>query len=443
MNILLLFNKRSREENIALLIKNAVHSQNSSAQITDIYWDEPANNIVEIVKYSPDVVLTFPLTIPDLIEELSVIKSLCKSIICTLTTEGFATPQGIEQAVGYYSYPSDLVDYYLFFGSKYAKIYCECLKRKGLLKNENRAIVVGYPMWEWDKLAALQKYENVEETIKLSCQNYKKTVLILSGFAEANKSIEQVKICNDSYDANAANKDEQIRKALEFVKANQVYREKYYNLIEELAIRMPDVKFILKLHPVEVECYINKNGYDFSHLEEYKNIEIVKDNIPVFFYLKHSDVLIHYGSTASVEAYLMDVPSICLDGLYGDIFKSDVSIKNFELEIVNEFINSNPVASAEVSREGFCYDYFDYVRNCVYNPSERIADFILGIESKGKQAHEFFTYIDNGFYKKIQRAYFLMSIKQFAEIHFEKGRLLLRYAFGIKSIRRKLNNLKK
>lgn len=442
MKILLLFNKKEREENIAILIKNAIHSQSPESRIVDVYWDEPENDITEIVRFSPDVVVTFPLTIPDLIEEISVIKALCKSIVCTLTTEGFATPQGIEQAVGYYSYPSYLVDYYLFFGSKYAKIYCECLKGKKILERDDKAIVVGYPMWEWDKLAALEKYTSVDEQLKQSQQNYKKTVLVLSGFAEANKNIKQIKVCNDSYDANATNKEEQIQHVLKHVKDNQIYREKYYNLLVELAKRMPDVKFILKLHPVEVECYINKNGYDFSEMEAYKNIEIIKDNIPVCFYLKYSDVLIHYGSTVSVEAYLLNVSSICIEGLYGDVFKSDLSIKDFDIEKVEEFINASSGISIGIERDKFCYDYFNYVRDCEYHPSERIAQFLLELNLEMKETQEKAFYIDNGYYNKLQKAYFLMSIKQFAEMHMEKGRSLLQRSFEIRKIRSKLNNLK-
>lgn len=442
MKILLLFNKKEREENIALLIKDAVIAKDSTSEVEIIYWDEQSNNIADIVEYCPDVVVTFPLTIPDLIEEISVIKTICNSVICTFTTEGFAAPKDIECTVGYYNYSPDMVDYYLFFGSKYANIYCDCLRKKGIIKATDCAVVVGYPMWEWKKLFALAKYETINEELLREKQKYSRVVLILSGFAEANKNAKQIKVCNDSYDANAADQEEQIQKVLKNVRCIQDYRNNYYCLIKKLAQRMPNVKFVLKLHPVEIECYLNGEGYDFSEFDKYKNIEIIKKNIPTCFYLRHSDLLLHYGSTVSVEAYLMNVPSVCVEGMYGYVFESDVNVKACEIDRIQGIVEKGLSVCPNEEKNQFCYDFFNYSKEQKYNPSECIADFILttGLNNNKKRK---FCYVDNGYYKKLQNSYLLMACKQFAQIHYEEGCKLMKRSWDIGKIRVMLNKMGK
>lgn len=417
MKYLFLHNMRSREENISILIRNELCDIDKNAQVYVTFWDEPGNNIYDIVSFNPDVLFTFPFTIPDLIEEVSAIKRMCQCKVCIYTTEGYMSPQRIlDTAIGYYNYPPNLIDKYIFFGEDYKEIYLKENKLLGRVSDSSTASVAGYPMYEFDKLLSMDKYHDIYDSFIKYKEKYSRTILVLSGFAEADKTKKDIIICNDSYNASS-DSDEGINDVLNLVNETKEYRQQYYDMLTDVAQRMPDTLFILKLHPVEIGHYVSGTGFDFSYFNKYTNIHIIFENIPLCVYLSRSDALIHYGSTACVEAYILHKPSIFIPGLIDDIFPSDYSVQPLDSVSMCNILNNPMHVIDSPNRDEFCLKYFNYNRYVEYHPSKTIAEELFNLSTINADLYD--TYVKHGYYDKLYNAYYLMALKQYVLLNFK------------------------
>ena len=412
MKYLLLHNSRNREELISRMIVSQLYTVDKSADVYVTYWAEQTNNIKDIIDFSPDVLLTFPFTISDLIEEISAIKMVCRCKVCTYTTEGYASENDIKKYfMGFYDYPRDLIDLYLFFGPQYEKVYIEAQKDICRFGDSAYSRSVGYPLYELDRMVSYRKeYQSINKIEELS-KKYKKVITVLSGFQGADKTIDQIKRSNDAYNSFSENREAEIKKVWEAYRHIAEYRDVYYKNIVTLAQNNKNCLFIVKLHPIEIASVCSKTNAMYSKLDMIENIIVLRELLPLAFLLEISFCMIHYGSTASAEAYIHGVPSIYFRGYICEVMESDYRFELENVKEVDELLKTHIEVNKTAGKDAFVFGYFNYRDGVKYEPSKMIAEELYKIAKEEKK--EYHSYVDYGHYKRLYRAYLLMAIKRY------------------------------
>ena len=152
----------------------------------------------------------------------------------------------------------------------------------------------------------------------------------------------------------------------------------YIELLFYLAKNYQDLNIILRPHPTEsVEVWRDR-------IKNLKNIKIDSE-YPSFYYLKNSFLTIQYGSTISVESFVMK--HICYQY---DPITVDKNLKKYELTDHNKFIirfkdfpqideiiknkSKNKFTDSEIERLNLKSNY-EYLKINTF-PSEKIVNFI-------------------------------------------------------------------
>lgn len=382
--VLLIMNCYEREYLIAKMIKDELMKM-KFVECRVMYWNR---GILEndIYKFMPNVVMVFPPTILPLINLMARIKVICKSQIVSFVTEGYVNEDAIDEGGwgGYYGFPSELIDYWCVWGEAYKEQLWKALGRKNRIKDEERIKVFGYPMWEQSHLRQIKEKSSLEREILEKIDIFPKTILILSGFAEANKDREEVLKSIDAYDetADEAEKERQIEKLLGIVKKTREYRDEYYALAVAMIEKYPDYLFLIKLHPKEMEGNQVHKKYDFSGFSKYKNVKVLMEENSLGEYINKVDVVINYGSTAAWEAYICQVPVIRiniddeeLSGSYGTYGPGE-SFRFNEREDILKYIGNIPKIKYKKEYDEYLLKWFNYDREKPYAPSRDLAQFL-------------------------------------------------------------------
>lgn len=384
--ILLLMNCIEREQYIAEMIQDEL-LKNVSVECKILYWNLGINER-EIWQFDPDVVMTFPLTMRPLINVIARIKVVCKSTIVSFVTEGFVDPKSYgdgERIIGYYDFPKELVDYWGVWGQAYGEILWKELRKKERIAKKDRIIVFGYPLWEYAHLHKIKKVNEIEKEVLDLVDKPSKSVLVVSGFSEANKSKEDIYRSIDAYNQEADEEtiEKQIKKRLIYVENDRNCREKYYSMVRALAEENPQISFIIKLHPKEVEGLKHNIGYKYDTLTKYNNVKVLTGENTLGMYIRKVDCVVHYGSTVSWEAYACGIPTVRinlinkeLEHAY-DAYAPGYIVSN-EKEIVDYFKDFPQKADVKEEYDRFLKDVFNFERGKKYTPSFEIAKFLCG-----------------------------------------------------------------
>ncbi len=113
-------------------------------------------------------------------------------------------------------------------------------------------------------------------------------------------------------------------------KLNRDMRKKSMSYIKRLARKNPETYFVLKRHPFE-----NPQSYrKIIHEMGLPNVLLVEREMELYEILPHIDALIHWNSTASIEAWLCDKPTLHLEiiksPVYSEIVAGSNIIHNFD-----------------------------------------------------------------------------------------------------------------
>lgn len=382
--VLLIMNCYEREYLVAAMIKDKLKGMDS-VECRIMYWNRGIYEN-DIYKYMPNIVMTFPLTILPLINLIARIKVICKSQVVSFVTEGYINPNTIDEERwgGYYGFPVELIDYWCVWGEAYKELLWKILCKKGRIKNKDKIRVFGYPMWEHTDLQKIKEKNLIEREIQDLTNIYSNTILILSGFAEANKEKKDVLDSIDAYNENAeeAKKEYQIEKLLKKIEKIKKYRDKYYALAIDLIEKYPDKLFLLKLHPKEIEGYRDNKAYDFGKFKQYENVRVLAEENAIGTYINKISALIHYGSTVAWEAYICHVPTIRINindeelsnayGTYGPGEGFDFN----EIEIISKYIGNLPEAKYVKEYDEYLLKWFNYDKTKPYTPSKDLAQFL-------------------------------------------------------------------
>ena len=187
--------------------------------------------------------------------------------------------------------------------------------------------------------------------------------------------------------------DETFIKYKELAASEKVYAEKYTRHIVEEANRNPEVLFVVKLHPKEISIkgYAPDKLKYLKKLENIENIQIIEESVPIGSLLPYFQLLIHYGSTVDLEAYIYKVPTVkielrdiknCFIAEANRTTASTYYVDIDEENAISEFIDKVR-AGEELFRqnkltEKQLYYYMNYKAEENYTPSEQIADFLSG-----------------------------------------------------------------
>lgn len=302
-----LYHVKEREYEIISLISQQIRRICSNVEIRS---GELYSSILETIQFMPDVIVSIPPRDFYASNYLTVLKVVTGAVVISMSTEGYYvfTPEEIRTVIGFNSYAKELVDYYLMWGEKTKDILGDALYKSGKVTSKHRVKSTGYVWYEKDRVIDSFKKYNIYEPLQKWLGQYKKNILIVTGFLIADSSVKDYQILGYFGDDKSLNKRSalEITKARESIAAEYQFREKYINMIVSLAKNNPDIGFVVKLHPIEIENKVNC----YNKLSEYSNIFLIKQPVPVGMALNYVDVLIHYNSTCNWEAYIYNVPTI-------------------------------------------------------------------------------------------------------------------------------------
>lgn len=366
----------------------------------------------KLLKIRPDIIVTFPITTQNQIYIYTFAKIICGSIIVTFTTEGlidFENRENLALSAGIYDYSDKLVDYHTFWGGLVAEKLGAILKEQKKLYDINRIRVFGNPMYEKERVL---KYYGQNSLVQKLSDNSQRKVLILTGFHASCYERNEIINAQDIININNSS-EEEINKVLESFMNQKIYLEHYIDNVLYAAKNNPDVLFLVKLHPQEILMHKGKRKLPYLiQLENIKNIILIKESIPIGVLLSQVDMMVHYGSTVDLEAYIYNVPTLKLEWeAENKLFLVEgirLTESTYYEDVCNEkgidkyvkLINKNAVLYKKNELvEKQLFDCMNYKLDKEYYPSKNFALFLssLSVRSKlrlgGKEYLEFFIWI--------------------------------------------------
>lgn len=388
--ILFLYNNYEREHTIIELICCKLENKKVVTfreGITD------KDLIKKIFRIRPNIVFTFPITTQIQIDVYRILKIFFHSVIITYTTEGlldYHNKECVKLWSGFYNYPCTLVDYHIYWGRLAAKYIGYELYKQRKLIGKYQIKVLGNPMYE--------KVYKEDKRLEKIYKDSRNKILILTGFHTSLYTKQDFIYAQDVVNIMGKSKkeilyDESLTKFCEASSSEKEYCEKYIQHIIEAAAANPDILFIVKLHPQEIlinKEYPNKIEY-LKRLENIENIYVLNKSIPIGTLLPYCKLMVHYGSTTALEAYIYKVPTLKLEltkvknefmaetqRLTESTFYADIDEENAISKYVTELKTRGNLFNESIIIQRQLYDYMDYVDEKNYKPSEKIANFLCG-----------------------------------------------------------------
>ena len=431
---LLLMNCFERENIIANLITERIKEEEQESSTWILYYDRGID-LVKIIEFNPDVVMTYPPTFMELVNILAIIKSICKSIVVEYPTEGYITDDESddENAFGLYDFPEHLIDVWGTWGPKYKERLERYLKNR--MKKCPPVLAMGYPLWEYDTINRLIVSDNKYREV-LTDSHFSKVILVLSGFHEAYKTRNDWIQSIDAYNCNAESTE--VKKSIDRLIAIGIkeaeVRDCYYDTIKRIAEHFREYLFVIKLHPKEQSLIEQGHSLKLDEFEGLDNVRILSDNVFFCSLYKSINGLIHYGSTVALEAYAYDVPGICIfcgatstdEHRFGHKTVGRPYYKDELDKIIPELEDKLAFVRHDDAIDKHIYDYFNFKKGVIYEPSKLIAECLINSAIVDNAPPKgLFRYIFWG-----SRLEYIYCIRLFFQAHFKSSIGL--FAFMIK-----------
>lgn len=401
MKILILYHIKEREYVICDILREVILENNPQNEV----YVEDFDACYRIYLYRPDVIVS---TLPrDNLGAslLTFAKYLYGSVIITMPTEGLMSLDEdiLEKVIGYGEYDEKLVDYYFFWGKGMAEGMRPLLLRERKVSSADRVKTFGYIPYETKHMSKYAHETALIENLNKIINKYDKVFTFVTGFHNADITLQDR--VNEGYFSDKDNIDKDEAQKIEtMIRINRKYRDNYMRSVVEGAKQYPNILFIVKLHPVEVENIRLDSKYYYSQYENIPNVFLVKEAIPISIILNITDVFFHYGSTAGMEAYIYRIPMVQLTNedenkpkdCVGDVFfKSHIMVNAEDTNIVQKVIDSDLVFFRLEETEEILYNLMNYKFDEEYKPAEKLAQFILEEKEAQKLSKE------NVYFKKI------------------------------------------
>ena len=234
-------------------------------------------------------------------------------------------------------------------------------------------------------------------------QGWKNSILILTGFSLAEYTLKDLINAQDVVKINGRTKkqildDPVLKETLEAVENEKIYCKKYIDTILDAASKNEDTLFIIKLHPIEIQLKKNKKEPRYlERLKNIKNIVIIEDTWPIGALLHHCSLMVHYGSTVDLEAYIYEVPTLKLENNipYNELLCSTIRLTSStyygnidDNQILDKYVKGIKKGTVKFKKNSQTEKQLETIMNykigCEYNPSERIAKFLCSNLHKNK-----------------------------------------------------------
>lgn len=378
---------KEREFVISEMIKEEILRMDKNADVRIRNFDHVRE---EVWEFCPNIILTIPPRNYWVSNWLTMVKGALGCSIVSLLPEGFffhTEKDDWKKYVGVNNYSNKLVDAFLFWGNKTKKGYLDILIEDSKITEEERAKIVGYAYYDIKRFKEYVKRIPMPGVAQKWIQKSGKHVLCLTGFMVADYSIKEFQI-EGSIGGDKKQFNLEVQKAEKWIKAYREYRKKYIDNLIQCAVKNPDISFLVKLHPAEFAVYFKGERYQFYHvLDRYSNIYLLDEAIPLGVLLPYADIMIHYGSTSGLEAYLYKVPTLhFFNKACGEdsqmpgycIYQSNQEVSLDDFEQFNKSV-VNGVSFDELEDvEEILYEQFDWKKDKKdYHPAEKIAKYVL------------------------------------------------------------------
>ena len=255
------------------------------------------------------------IVFPQVVAEVKMVK-LAKKMGCKIAVLHSEGTVSTKKAEGFY-YKKDIdvgeaVDLEMVWGPNMKKIMLE-----NTALADKQIYIVGSPRFDIYRPPLSQLLMSRKEF----CNKYQinldnKIVVWTSNFVELERSKKQLEHRQTFGSAD-------VKKA---AVASRKLREMQVKAFIRMAIKYPDVNFMIKLHPLEVKDYYSKKLSEskVSNITLFKNEDIA--NV-----VNVCDVLLHRGSTSALEAGFLDKPTIFM------MFKPEESYLSFCSDVVKNY----------------------------------------------------------------------------------------------------------
>lgn len=378
--IMFLYHIKEREYNIIEMIEEEIKSNYPDVIIQS---GEFYSSIMDTIQFRPHIIVTIPPRDYHSSNYLTMLKIITGAVVISMNTEGFYKfdPKYVLAQTGFNTYAKELVDYYIMWGSKTKKKLGQRLLIDGKLSDIRRVKVTGYAYYELDKV--YKKYNIYIKSFVKWFTQYSQNILILTGFVVADCNLKEYHVLGYFENKKPFNKMSslEIAQAQESIEAEVEFRRKYIEGIIMLAQSNPQIGFIVKLHPIEIK---QKNKI-YDSLQNYSNILLIKEQVPVGVLLDKVNGMVHYNSSCNLEAYIYKVPTI---QIYSDIITSYRHVWQYK-EDSTYFVNINRFNEInKIIKEGLEYKKLEGVEKTLfglfnwkadkeYHPIEKTAKYII------------------------------------------------------------------
>lgn len=437
----MLYHLENREKKIFDLIQLRMSELGLKHDIRILDFDE---GTVEAIIERPDVIITHPVRDDHGACRMTALKVLYAPVVITLETEGlmdFDDELTVKIRIGENQYDKSLVDYYFFWGPRPCRIFADRLIKSGKVTDFNRVKWCGYIMYDLDIVRHQESYRLFSKQYKAREQGFDKAVLFLTGFNAVDASDEEeinreldsyIMMSSFSIDEDGNPDKEELQHARENIIKSARFRDAYLELIRDYAVRSKNTLVWVKMHPMEIG---GKNTVRYREmLRGLDNVEIISEDVPVGVLFDNVDVMVHYGSTAGLEATIYKTPTIAISGdcdSNADLYESTYKINMEDEENILDLLSSDISYVEKKSTVKFISDNFGIDVNQSNHPIDTLIDIVNSKDRGQKIRKRNNTMLYNNKYMKL---YFRSALKE-AWIRLKKRNIMEAMKLGIGTIR--------
>ncbi len=390
MRIWLGYHVAAREYNICKMIKMAILTKEPETVVK-------IGNMLstkEIIDFAPDVIVSHPVRTEYATAMFTIQKLLTQAAFVPMVVEGYVDVNNKRVREAYIDRtpcPIDLIDAMIYWGEILKQVDGGYLIEFKKIRNIDQVHVFGYPLYDKKYIKIINNQSQSVKRIQKWMRQYKKCVSVASAFSLTVMSDEEYML-EGHISSDEKTNLKKIYETLSLFHEKKRFYEEYSNayikLVCVLAKKNPDIGFVYKLHPVEIDTEKEKELPYLNLLKHLPNVLVIHEAVPFSAILQESYLLLHYGSTLAMEAYIYQIPSVRLKlngkGLGGDNERfDDDSTYNAEcsdVSAVQGYINkANFSINKDVDQK--LLDFFNWTRGEEYKPVEGMADFLLSIKS--------------------------------------------------------------
>jgi surface carbohydrate biosynthesis protein len=394
--IVIILNHADRERRNINKLKKAINHNNPSIEVHILPYRDKSF-VFKVLEISPQVIMTFPFTAATTSRAFYLLKYLLNCVLVSFRAEGIMNLESEIQRkafTGFEKYGVNLVDYEIFWGPGMARTIGNMLLEQSKISSLDRINWFGSPIVEDYVKPSYEGSCSLPDHISKKISQYSKEriVLIATGFLFAEYTDKNILVAGDIVDRSSVTFQQDFEEAQNAVQLCRRFREMWIDVIIRNALKYSNLLFVVKTHPQEIVVYRNKNVAPYEIFNKYNNILLINETIPFRSLINESSLLFHYGSTTSIEAYLSQVPSVFVDSKQLDLkgnkllFTADIGIPSTisaDISEVSSIISKHheyPIPfelNDETERK--LNEFFGYKRGGEYDPSNRIAKFLISL----------------------------------------------------------------